>query len=89
MKKQVTDSGKYGWGSNCTIGEGIDTDRIGLPGVQEELAELIAATGTPCIYVHLDARPLFSELIYEKYKAILEVWYPGENGGSALANVLS
>lgn len=85
----VTGGGKYGWGSNCTIGEGIDTDRIGLSGVQEELAELIAGTGTPAVYVHMNARPLSSELIYEQYGAVLEIWYPGENGGRALADVLA
>lgn len=85
----VVGGGKYGWGSNCTVGEGIDTDKIGLPGVQEELAEMIADTDIPAIYVHLDARPLSSEMIYEKYQGILEIWYPGENGGQALSEVLS
>lgn len=85
----VTGGGKCGWGSNCTIGEGIDTDRIGLPGVQEELAERIAGTGTPAVYVHMDTRPLSSEPIYEQYGAVLEIWYPGEAGGRALADVLA
>lgn len=85
----VTGGGKYGWGSNCTIGEGIDTDRIGLSGVQEELAVRIAATGTLAVYVHMNARPLSSEKIYEQYGAVLEIWYPGEAGGRALADVLA
>ena len=85
----MTGGGKYGWGSNCTIGEGIDTDRIGLSGVQEELAALIVGTGTPSVYVHLNARPLSSELIYERFGAVLEIWYPGECGGKALADVLA
>lgn len=85
----VTGGGKYGWGSNCTIGEGIDTDRIGLSGVQEELAEQIAKAGTPAVYVHMNARPLSSELIYEQYGAVLEIWFPGEHGGRALADVLT
>lgn len=80
--------GKYGWGSNCTTGEGIDTDRIGLPGVQEELAERIYAAGTPAIYVHMDAKPLSSEFIDTHYDAVLENWYPGDTGGKALADVL-
>lgn len=80
--------GKSGWGSNCTTGEGIDTDRIGLPGVQEELAEKIYALNTQAVYVHLDAKPLSSEFISEHYPAIIECWFPGEAGGRALADVL-
>jgi len=80
--------GKYGWGNTCTIGEGIDSDRIGLPGVQEELAKAIFETGTPAIFVHMDARPLSSEYIAKNYPAIIENWFPGITGGSALADVL-
>lgn len=80
--------GKYGWGSNCTTGEGIDTDRIGLPGVQEELAKLIFETGTPAVYVHMDAKPLSSEWIDAHYPAVLENWFPGITGGRALTDVL-
>jgi len=84
----LTLGGKYGWGSNCTTGEGIDTDDIGLTGVQEELAKLIFETGTPCVMVHMDAKPLSSEFIAENFSAILENWFPGDTGGEALADVL-
>lgn len=80
--------GKYGWGTNCTTGEGIDCDKIGLTGVQEELAKAVYATGTPAILVHMDAKPLSSEFISEHYSAILENWFPGDTGGEALADVL-
>lgn len=80
--------GKYGWGSNCTTGEGIDTDKIGLPGVQEELAHQICETGTPAVFVHMDAKPLCCEWIAENYAAVLENWFPGETGGNALMDVL-
>lgn len=72
--------------SGCTTGEGIDTDRIGLPGVQEELAKAVLATGTPAVYVHMDAKPLSSEFIDENYPAVIENWYPGDTGGKALAD---
>ncbi|MFF2347671.1 glycoside hydrolase family 3 N-terminal domain-containing protein [Pseudarthrobacter sp. NPDC058119] len=84
----LTLGGKYGWGSSCTSGEGIDTDDIGLPGVQEELAKRILETGTPAIFVHMDARPLSSEYVAEHFPAVIENWFPGETGGQALADVL-
>lgn len=84
----LTLGGKYGWGSSCTSGEGIDTDDIGLPGVQEELARRIFETGTPTVLVHMDAKPLSSEYIAEHLPAVLENWFPGETGGEALADVL-
>jgi beta-glucosidase len=80
--------GKYGWGGNCTTGEGVDCDQIGLTGIQEKLAQEIYATGTPCIFVHLDAKPLSSEFIKKHFSAVLENWFPGDTGGKALADVL-
>ncbi len=84
----LTVGGKYGWGYNCTIGEGIDSDHIGLTGVQEELAKEIYESGTPAVLVHMDARPLSSEFISENYPAIIENWFPGRTGGEALTDVL-
>lgn len=80
--------GKYGWGSSCTTGEGVDCDNIGVTGVQEELLLEIAESGRPCVLVHMDAKPLSSEKLTEKYGAVLENWYPGDTGGTALAEVL-
>ncbi len=83
-----TVGGKYGWGNNCTVGEGIDSDHIGLSGIQEDLAKEIFATETPAVLVHMDARPLSSEFISKNYNAIIENWFPGDTGGKALADVL-
>ena len=84
----LTLGGKCGWGRNCTIGEGVDCDDIGLPGIQEELAREICGTGTPVIVVHMDSRPLSSAFIAENASAVIEYWFPGTTGGEALADVL-
>lgn len=84
----VTVGGKYGWGGSCTVGEGIDSDTIGLTGIQEELVLTLTETGTPVIVVHMDARPLCSPAIAKKANAILEYWFPGLTGGEALADIL-
>jgi beta-glucosidase len=84
----LTLGGKYGWGSSCTVGEGIDCDDIGLGGIQETFAQEITALGKPTVLVHMDARPLSSPWAQEHVNAILEYWYPGITGGEALADVL-
>lgn len=84
----LTLGGKYGWGGSCTIGEGIDADHIGLPGIQEELAMQILNIGKPVVLVHMDGRPLSSVRLAERANAILENWFPGTSGGLALADVL-
>ena len=84
----VTVGGKYGWGANCTIGEGLDRDDLGLTGIQEELVKAVIETGKPSVVVHMDARPLSSVYIKENASAIIENWFPGSTGGAALADVL-
>ena len=84
----VTAGGKYGWGTSCTTGEGVDCARIGLPGVQKELALQIVKTNAKAVLVHMDSKPLCDEEIAEIYPAILENWFPGDTGGIALAEVL-
>ena len=84
----LTLGGKYGWGANCTIGEGLDRDDIGLTGVQEALAKAIIETGKPVVVVHMDARPLSSVYIKSNAAAVLENWFPGSTGGQAIADVL-
>lgn len=80
--------GKYGWGKHCTVGEGIDADTLGLPGVQAEMASVLMDTGKPCIIVHMDVRPLSDVYLHERAAAALECWFPGITGGQAIAETI-
>ena len=81
--------GKNGSGEGCTMGENVDSSSVGLPGVQEELAKAVAATGKPIIIIHMNGRPLSSTWAVENAAAILEVWHPGQCGAKAIADTLS
>lgn len=67
-----------------------DASRISLnlPGYQEELVQAIQATGTPVVMVVASGRPLSINWEAAHVPAILEMWFPGEDGGNAIADVL-
>lgn len=81
-----------GWGVDngrtATCGEGFDRCELGLPGVQQELVEEIAKTGTPVIVVLINGRPLETGWLVKYADAVIEAWYPGEEGGNALADII-
>jgi beta-glucosidase len=68
------------------IGEAASRSTFELPGRQQELLDAVAATGKPVVLLLMNARPL--ELEQTKAAAILEIWYPGSEGGNAVANLL-
>jgi len=72
----------------CTTGETRDSVDLRLPGVQEELARAILATGKPVAVVLVNGRPFAIPWLDEQANAILEAWLPGEEGGAAIADVL-
>jgi len=61
---------------------------LNLPGYQEELIEAIQATGTPVVLVVASGRPQSINWPVRHVPAILELWFPGEEGGNAMADVL-
>ncbi|HUJ42783.1 MAG TPA: glycoside hydrolase family 3 N-terminal domain-containing protein [Opitutaceae bacterium] len=61
---------------------------LNLPGYQEELVEAIGATGTPVVLVIASGRPKSVNWAAAHVPAILALWFPGEEGGHALADVL-
>jgi beta-glucosidase len=72
----------------CTSGETRDVADLKLPGVQQELAEAILATGKPVVVVLASGRPYAIGDLAEKANAILQAWIPGEEGGHAIADAL-
>ncbi len=69
-------------------GEGASRTSLDLPGRQEELLEKVVATGKPVVLVLLNGRPLSISWAAEHVPAILEAWYPGAEGGHAVADLL-
>jgi beta-glucosidase len=73
---------------DCSTGETRDSSDLKLPGNQEELAEVLMATGIPVVVVLITGRPYSLSMLAERADAILEAWLPGEEGGNAIAEVL-
>ena len=69
-------------------GEAASRVSLALPGNQEQLLEAVVATGKPVVLVLLNGRPLEITWAAEHVPAILEAWYPGTEGGNAIADVL-
>jgi len=67
---------------------GDDRPHIALPGVQEELLKAVHATGTPVVLVLMTGSALAVNWADENVPAILLAWYPGEEGGTAVAEAL-
>ncbi|WP_192715909.1 glycoside hydrolase family 3 N-terminal domain-containing protein [Paenibacillus sp. OAE614] len=74
--------------SDMDCGEGIDRSTLGLSGVQRELAEELAKLGKPLVVVYINGRPVAEPWIDEHADAILEAWYPGQEGGHAIADIV-
>jgi beta-glucosidase len=70
------------------MGETRDSSDLKLPGLQEELARAILATGKPVVVVLITGRPYALPVLAEEAHAILEAWLPGEEGGAAIADIL-
>ncbi|MFC1961002.1 glycoside hydrolase family 3 C-terminal domain-containing protein, partial [Chloroflexota bacterium] len=65
-----------------------DRAGLGLPEVQQRLLEAVHATGTPVVLVLMNGSPVTVNWADENVPAIIEAWYPGQAGGTALADVL-
>jgi beta-glucosidase len=75
---------REGWADNH-LG---DRDNLGLVAQQNELAAAMFALGRPVVVVLINGSPLSIPEVVEKANAVLEAWYPGQEGGTALADIL-
>jgi beta-glucosidase len=69
-------------------GEASSRSMIDLPGSQLQLIQQIAATGKPYVVVLMNGRPLTIPWLADNAPALLEAWYPGTEGGDAVADIL-
>ncbi len=69
-------------------GEFRDRAKLSLPGHQEELIQRVAATGKPVVVVLVGGSAITMTPWLERVGAVLDAWYPGEEGGHAVADVL-
>jgi beta-glucosidase-like glycosyl hydrolase len=79
-------AGLFGYG---TSGEGCDAEDLRLPGVQADLLEELLTTGTPIVVVVVSGRPYALGDVYGRAAGLVQAFMPGEEGGQAIAGVLS
>ncbi|WP_143221030.1 glycoside hydrolase family 3 C-terminal domain-containing protein [Actinomadura sp. CNU-125] len=79
-------AGLFGRG---TSGEGCDAETLALPGRQRDLADAVLATGTPTVIVMLSGRPYAIEDVADRAAAVVQAFFPGEEGAGAVAGVLT
>lgn len=76
-------------GENAILcGENRDRKHLRLPGKQEEFINKLAATGKPVVLVIFGGRAQVISNIVDKCAAVIQAWYPGEEGGNAIADIL-
>ena len=80
------EAGLFGHG---TSGEGCDIDELKLPGVQQELLQSLADTGKPVVAVLVTGRPYALGKVADRLAAVVQAFFPGEEGGHAIAGVLT
>ena len=76
-------------GENVMLcGENRDRQGLRLPGSQEQYVEELIATGKPVILIMFGGRAQIISNIADRLAAIIQAWYPGEEGGHAIADIL-
>lgn len=74
--------------SDMESGEGFDRATLNLMGLQEDLLKALKETGKPLVVVYIEGRPLEKNWAKDNADALLTQFYPGQAGGTAIADVL-
>ena len=74
--------------SDMESGEGYDRSTLSLLGRQQELLDSIKATGKPLVVIYIEGRPLDKTWSKINADALITAWYPGQEGGTAIADVI-
>ena len=80
------EAGLFGRG---TSGEGCDATELRLPGAQQDLLHALAGTGTPVVAVLVTGRPYAIGEVAGELAAVVQAFFPGQEGGRAIAGVLT
>ncbi|KUI69638.1 Periplasmic beta-glucosidase [Cytospora mali] len=82
------DQGELWTGLNATTGEHIDVSDLRLAGAMPKLVQAVIATGKPTVVVFSSGKPITEPWISTNASALVQQFYPSEQGGNALADVL-
>lgn len=74
--------------SDMDCGEGFDRATLGLLGMQQELLEALRKIGKPLVVVYIEGRPMDKLWSDENADALITAYYPGQEGGTAIADVI-
>jgi len=82
------DQGELWQGLNATTGEHVDVHSLNLVGAQADLVRAVIDTGKPTVVVFSSGKPITEPWISKEASALVQQFYPSEEGGNALADVL-